>query len=93
MTAVSIAFKASLASGFQEEWFDSRDVEGFLEEYGVMIDSYFSTPTISQNLTQSGPQLQLSWGTLPPGTILAVDESKLMRCETNSNILWSLLAF
>ncbi|KAH8700388.1 hypothetical protein BGW36DRAFT_374048 [Talaromyces proteolyticus] len=77
MTQVSS--RANLQSEFQEDWFNSGDVQGFLAEYGVMTENHSPALGATRNVSECSPQSKFPWGSLPPGTVLVVDESKLLR--------------
>lgn len=81
----TISPKASLESKFQGEWYDSGDVEGFLETHGIKTECQSTAPGASPNLTNNGTQSETLWPSLPPGTVLVINESKLMKCELWSN--------
>jgi hypothetical protein len=65
----------SLAIDFREEWFDAGDVEGFLEEYGVLMQN---------DSTKSTSEPSYIGRTLHKDPLLTDDEHKITSSKSTS---------
>lgn len=93
---IIVVDNTSLSEDYRGEWFDIEDVEGFLEECGVLIDQQNSvrnsakgSSSISSGIMRGGlPERALYSGSShdlslkrPRETALAVDERELISCK------------